>query len=335
MDTAGFMAWLKAEQQAALSEPALKTFDLVLEKSPESAAQSLAGLIDRELKRNVNWQEQFEQAAPILANWQPERSEAWKYKTYFVQYLNAFKAEARARVFSQIIEQSWPPNTHIAKFDKAETEILEFRRDVIKRGESYFLLWDDCKKIFSDENLPEDEFILSDIDQCEEEIERWKNKTHSFRDAWIGILKANIRVHRKRLEEINKERITQKKDQKKVISSKKEPEVLPRLEEAIKDAATFLPKLWNALAGMPAPLVSRSGTFIWSGENVSVLMALAQALKTAGKASDNYSTEQVYRILCRHFKTQEAKRPRIKSPTGFTYSYSEHLAAFNDTLEGL
>lgn len=111
----------------------------------------------------------------------------------------------------------------------------------------------------------------------------------------------------------------------------------PPLMEVIKDAAAFLPKLWEALAGMPMPLVKKSGKYNWDGVNVSVLMALAQALKTADKVLGDYSTEQVYRILCRHFNTPEAKRPRIKArtETGFTNVYFDYLSDLNDTLQGL
>lgn len=210
MDTERFTAWLKEERDAALSEPVLKISDLVMAKTPEAAAQNLAGLIDLDLDGNVNWEDQFKQAAPILVNFHPEKSEGWKYKTYFINYKKAFNAEPRARVFSQRIEQAWPPNTHLAKFGKDEKECLEFRRDVIKRGEAYFVLWDDYKETFLDKDLQEEQFILSDIDLCEEEIEAWKDKSHSFRDAWIGMLKANIRAHRERLEEMRKAKPTKK-----------------------------------------------------------------------------------------------------------------------------
>lgn len=231
MDTAGFMAWLKAEQLAALSEPALKISDLLLAKSPEPAAQSLAGLIDLDLNGNVNWEDQFKQAAPILTTWQPEKSAGWKYKTYFANYIKAFKAETRARVFSQRIEQAWPPNTRLAKYGKDEKECLEFRRDVIKRREAYFTLWNDYKETLLDEDLPEEQFILSDIELCEEEIETWKEKwaNHSFCDTWIGMLKANIRAHNKRLEEIKKA-----KPAKKEIAVPFEDLFLGETEEAKK-----------------------------------------------------------------------------------------------------
>ena len=104
MDAAGFNEWLKAEQAAALSEPALKVFDLVLAKSPETAAQNLAGLIDLDLDGNVNWGDQFKQAEPILANGQAENLKEWRYKTAFVQYIKSFKADARARTFSKVLD---------------------------------------------------------------------------------------------------------------------------------------------------------------------------------------------------------------------------------------
>lgn len=155
---------------------------------------------------------------------------------------------------------------------------------------------------------------------------------------WVQT-RAQIRLWKikQNLEGLQKMPTAQEEPQRKEKQSQKEPEVLPALDEVVKDAATFLPKLWEALAGMPNPLVSRSGTFIWSGESVSVLMALAQALKTAEKVLGNYTTEQVYRILCRHFDLPEAKRPRIKAKTetGFTNAYFDYLSDLNDTLQGL
>jgi len=98
---------------------------------------------------------------------------------------------------------------------------------------------------------------------------------------------------------------------------------LPPLKEVIKDAESFLPKLLGALAEMTRPF------------GVSALMALAQVLITKGRVSGKYSTEQVYRMLCRYFEETESDRPRIKTPTGFTYIYSDRLATFDDLLQGL
>lgn len=112
---------------------------------------------------------------------------------------------------------------------------------------------------------------------------------------------------------------------------------LPGFTEIVVNASSFLPELWKVLSSMEKPLVSQSGKFIWEGENISVLMALAQALKTRDKVSDDYSTEQVYRMLCRYFNQKEATRPRITATTetGFTYAYSKSLAAFSDIISDL
>jgi|GEM_PF-2498660 len=107
--------------------------------------------------------------------------------------------------------------------------------------------------------------------------------------------------------------------------------VLPKLEDAYQGNII---DLWNDLSPMPKPLVSVSGQFIWEGENVSVLMALAQALVTANRIKPEYKQRAVYSMLCSHFGEIEPKRPRIRSETGSGYTnvYSDSLADFNDVF---
>lgn len=124
MDAAGFMEWLKTEQRAALSEPALNVYDQVLSKTPEESAQSLSSLINLDLGGKVDWGEQFKQAGRILTNWKPEQSENWKFKGYFIQYIKAIKADARARVFSQQIEQTMTRETFIQYLESELSDMV-------------------------------------------------------------------------------------------------------------------------------------------------------------------------------------------------------------------
>lgn len=338
MDTEGFNEWLREEQRAALATPHLFSFDLVTAasmESPDKAAENLAAYISFDCDGVVDWLEQWEKAAPIITGstviW-PEASAHWKYKHAFSQYYFALKADVRARVFSAHIAQVLPKGFDWGKYKDEETA-LQFRQEVMRREDAYFALWDECKDILGNANLPEREFILSDIDFCEEGIEHWKDKSHSFKSSWVGILKANIRAHRERLEAL--EAGTAKDG---AAPPPTEAKPLPTLEEVVKDAETFLPKLWNALATEPKPLVGRAGNINADAAKPSVLMALAQALLTEQKIDGKkYAQVDVYRMLCRHFGIKGANRPRIKArtETGLTNTYSDILIEFNDLLKDL
>jgi len=109
----------------------------------------------------------------------------------------------------------------------------------------------------------------------------------------------------------------------------KEGKTLPPLEDAFKGDVL---ELWQKLAAMPRPLVSKLGVFKWEGGNVSVLKALAQALVTADLINGGHKAESVYRILCRHWGIKEADRPRITGKRGLTYRYTDHLTEFDSVL---
>lgn len=113
---------------------------------------------------------------------------------------------------------------------------------------------------------------------------------------------------------------------------------LPTLEEVVKDAETFLPNLWKALAAQPKPLVGRAGNVNADAAKPSVLMALAQALLTEQKIDGKkYGQVDVYRMLCRHFGIEPSDRPRIKASTetGYTNAYTDSLSEFNELLKDL
>jgi hypothetical protein len=116
-----------------------------------------------------------------------------------------------------------------------------------------------------------------------------------------------------------------------VVPTKKEtpqPEPLPAFEQVYKGS---LSDLWGELSTTPKPLVSKSGNFIWTGENVSVLMALAQALLTADRIEGKRNAESVYRILCAHFGEEAAERQKAVFKNGTsTRAYLDHLATFDD-----
>ncbi len=101
-------------------------------------------------------------------------------------------------------------------------------------------------------------------------------------------------------------------------------EPLPTLEDVVKDADTFLPRLWKALGTQP--------------KKPSVLMALAQALLTANNIDrKGFSQTDVYRMLCQYFGIKPADRPRIRgnTGTGYTNVYLDSLSEFNDLLKDL
>ena len=123
-----------------------------------------------------------------------------------------------------------------------------------------------------------------------------------------------------------------------VVAPKSKPapppaEPMPAFEQVYKGS---LLDLWGKLSTMPKPIVSKSGNFIWTGENVSVLMALAQALLTADRIEGKRNAESVYRILCAHFGEEPAERQRAVPKNGIpTYVYTDYLAAFNDLFQDL
>lgn len=251
MDAQTFADWLRSEIDKANAKPALKVFDRVLRPShstPHEAADSLAGLIEMDAcpfineagkmdfdPTRVNWQTQWDSAAPLTFSFSPEKSDGWKYRRAFADYMAAVKAETRAGVFAAHIGQAWPQGSVLYQIGKGETEALDFRADVIKRGSAYFLLWDEYKETQRDTNLPEKSFLLCDIDHCEEEIERWKNRTHSFRNSWMGMLKANIRAHRERLEALEKDAATTGKPKAQTASVKHEYDFEALFVESAKD----------------------------------------------------------------------------------------------------
>lgn len=106
-DADTFKEWLKAEHEKSASSPALDAYDRVLRptmNTPEGAAANLADLINFDLDGAVDWQKEWNSAAPILTNWQPERSKDWKYKGNFLAYLKGSEADLRARIFARFIE---------------------------------------------------------------------------------------------------------------------------------------------------------------------------------------------------------------------------------------
>lgn len=116
MDAQTFADWLRSEMHKANAEPALKSFDWVLQPShstPKDAAHSLAELIEMDnccfinhngkidfVESLVDWQDQYDNFASLLSNSHPEKSDGWKYRRAFADYMAAAKAKARAVTFA-------------------------------------------------------------------------------------------------------------------------------------------------------------------------------------------------------------------------------------------
>ena len=146
MDAQTFADWLRSEMGKANAEPALKVFDIGLRpfySTPEDAARSLADVIEFDLctflneakqavtdPTRVNWKEQFESAEPILVNYRPEKSDGWKFRREFTNYIAAIKAETRAITFA-----SYDPNrgmTEMLPVIREEYEKVKNRPYLVK-----------------------------------------------------------------------------------------------------------------------------------------------------------------------------------------------------------
>lgn len=195
--------------------------------------------------------------------------------------LNLFAAMAKSEL------AKWPTN---------ETEALEFLREVIRRGNAYFMLWEESKEVFGDPDLPERDFLIDNIEYCEEVIERLKSAKDSLRDTKTGLYKGIIRAHRERLKEL---------EQKAAVS-----EPLPTLEEVVKDADTFLPRLWEALANELNPAFGFEGEFILDKERGkdAALYALSAALKGRGRFLNSTTAKVGYLILCARYGRRPSPR---------------------------
>jgi hypothetical protein len=136
MDAQRFADWLRSEMDKANAEPALKAFDTVLRAShstPHDAADSLAALIEMDIchfindagkidfdPNRVNWQTQWDSAAHLLFIIRPEKSDGWKYRRAFADYMAAVKAEARAGIFAEAISENTPGTRNPKQKPKAE-----------------------------------------------------------------------------------------------------------------------------------------------------------------------------------------------------------------------
>jgi hypothetical protein len=137
MDTQAFADWIRSERDKANAEPALKAFDTVLKAShstPHDAADSLAALIEMDTAPD-DWQTQWDSAAPLISNFRPEKSDGWKYRRAFADYMAATKAEARARLLSDFVEKT---NGKDAPAPKAEPK-YELEALFIEGEKDYFL----------------------------------------------------------------------------------------------------------------------------------------------------------------------------------------------------
>ena len=122
MDTQAFADWIRSERDKANAEPALKAFDTVLKAShstPHDAADSLAALIEMDTAPD-DWQTQWDSAAPLISNFRPEKSDGWKYRRAFADYMAAVKAEARAGIFAEAISENTPGTRNPKQKPKVE-----------------------------------------------------------------------------------------------------------------------------------------------------------------------------------------------------------------------
>ena len=114
LDKPAFLEWVKAEQVAAGNVPALKMYISIFtnwDTVPTEVAQNLTDLIELDivaqrdptgivrLTGKVNWQEQWEQAGPVLMAGIPSE---WKYYPVFAPYIDALKADVRTRTLKQV-----------------------------------------------------------------------------------------------------------------------------------------------------------------------------------------------------------------------------------------
>ena len=122
IDAQRFADWLRSEVDKANAEPALKAFDVVLRAShstPHDAADSLAALIEMDTAPD-DWQTKWDSAAPLISNFRPEKSDGWKYRRAFADYMAAVKAEARAGIFAEAISENTPGTRNPKQKPKAE-----------------------------------------------------------------------------------------------------------------------------------------------------------------------------------------------------------------------
>lgn len=309
-DADTFKEWLKTEQEKAASSPALVVYDRVLRSTmntPEGAATSLADLINFDLDGKVDWQKEWESAAPILSNFQPERSKDWKYRGNFLNYLNGSEADLRARGFARFIEIEnggfgidipAMVSEVLEKYPDLSTLQMQFEQILFEDyGKAVELarvtsLAHLRKKITEQEDGWKTVFLMAlNGDMPEKMIEETKARAEMSIRFWDTIVEAID------------SKFTQKPKAKKA-----EKQVLVSFNEALKDADS-LPDLWQRLSEMEKPFVNESGSFIGKkeGRNVVKLLALAQAISS--RIKPGFSQFEVYEMLCKLWDLPISDRP--------------------------
>lgn len=95
-----FVEWAQDEILKAASEPALKPFDQLLEKTPEAAAKSIALLLEFTFD-DVDWETWFSHA--FLSTGNPWVSRDWPLHPIFAAYSKAFIAHWRCVTISEAL----------------------------------------------------------------------------------------------------------------------------------------------------------------------------------------------------------------------------------------
>lgn len=383
LDTAGFMDWLKREQDAANREPMKKVFDSVLRSSmgtPEDAAGEIADFIEfdyvntklaqeygaefgqhlsryKEIAAEIDWREIWQKAAPFVSNYEAGQDKDWRYAGNFSQYLRVVKAEARAVIFSKWIEQTLDKEKFIRFLESTlaqvpvnigaqiETEFSEKRRQSTGAGFLEYLRGEEQRLL----RLPEIVGIAGIGDLTPGKVAiviaaehdkpgaDWNaifadvlKAPHYLITAFHDQTTAQVRLWKVR-KTLEVEQPTQGAPANKSQRRKMDPfdpSELPALHEVVKDADTFLPKLWEALAGINPPAFDTKGNFIYEGGKGkdAVLYALSVALTSRDKLAIKADAIEIYLILCKHFRRNPAKRPdKLKNGKRV---YSEYFDSF-------
>lgn len=311
-----FCAWLERRRARALRYP----FSSVLKAAhtPGRAAREFANFIafDAETGAEIDWTEHWEQAAPILANWQPEKSDGWKYGHYLRNYIAAVRGYACASAFDRRISDGIELNK-------------KSLRDDIAGGKGYQSTWRYWKGLLKEPSLTEARFLEAEIAETERRIKEQESGAAKGDQELTRLHREKLRVFKKRLEALEQGTTKNAPGNKPAVS-----QPLPTLEEVVKDAGKFLPKLWAALAKEKPPAFGIEGNFILERERGehAALYALAAALCADSRLLKGTKPITVYRILCARFEREPTPRAD-KIPRG-KRDYSSFYDRFLDVVRG-
>lgn len=157
-------------------------------------------LEDYELEElGIHIKERKDRVLGIVSDTRRIPGQDWFTVHNVAEWADLERLETALRLEFQRRELETQPNN---EFKLNNEEALEFRRDVMKRGKAYHLLWDEYRRAFGEIDLSEERFLIADIDLCQTKIEELKYQTGSFIRQLVALFKEIIRRHKERLEEI-------------------------------------------------------------------------------------------------------------------------------------